>query len=382
MNKKNILSVLTAAAITLGISGCSNNESSGDNSAYNSEFEYVTLAELPADIEAATKGSYKTFKVGDHISVNIPEKISEMHITGTSPSVELAQKIIDHYGLTNYATAKDDNDPHQRSLVNYDEEKTSLYIDKSGYLNYFSGLERKQFDQETDESYEDSGDSKTVYIDKRTDGQKIKCYGHELVLNELKKNAETAINDFQSVIGGFKCVPVYVSYDNYWSVVHCARVVNGYYRPFCEVSINLENITPDAEDFVGIHLMTKVFFQNNSDPVGVYDGWWETSAEYIGEEYEKMISMTSALKYLDSELAKYLDLDMDHACLIQLQKDHTVKMVEAGDYENEDFYNQYVNLDTHPFWQFLFHSQRSEDERYIAIIDCITGKFSFTKVGL
>lgn len=362
--------------MALSVGSCAGDESNGSSEAGAvSEFEYITLSELPGDIETAKSGSYQTFRIGNHINVNIPEKISELHIKGEPVTEELIEELTEHYGVVNKDQISVDKDPHAENYIDYRTDTSQFTIGKIGCISCFPHIDVYKHD--TESKYL----RKTVFFNSAEKGLTVTYNGIIHSVSELAERSKAAINEFQAQINGFECIPVKFYYENQRAVVSCARIVRGYYRPFCAASIDLERITPETEDFVGMDAPCRVFFQDGTEPIGFCDDWWETSAEYI-TGYDKMISMTSALKYLDKQLAQYIDLDMDHACIVQLQKDHEVRLMDEEEFYNQDFTKQILDLETHPFWQFIFHSQYSEDDRYIAIIDCITGKFSFSSYAI
>ena len=375
MKRSKVCPLLFTIIMALSVGSCAGDESSSSEAGAVSGFEYITLAELPGDIETARSGSYQTFKVGVHINVNIPERISELHIKGKPVTEELIEKLTEHYGVVNMDQITVDKDPHAENYIDHRTDTSQFIIGKIGCISCFPHIEAS--DHDTKGTYQ----RKTVFFDSAENGMTVTYNGIEHSVSELAERSKAAINGFEAQINGFECIPVKFYYDNQRAVVSCARIVKGYYRPFCSASIDIEKITPETEDFVGMDAPCRVFFQDGAEPIGFCDDWWETSAEYTAG-YDRMISMTSALKYLDKQLAEYMDLDMDHACIVQLQKNHEVRLLNEEEFYKQDFTKQILDLETHPFWQFIFHSKYSENDRYIAVIDCITGKFSFTNYSI
>ncbi|SDB53244.1 hypothetical protein SAMN02910317_02730 [Ruminococcaceae bacterium FB2012] len=375
MKTKRILTLLCAGVM---LAGCAGTPDAG--SAENGDgLGYITLAELPEDIEAAKSASYKTFILDEHIWVNIPEKISEMNIKGRKPDAELAQKFIDHYGLTDKIKGGFDTDPHSEYLVYYREGGESadllFYISKLCSFNYCTEKLKAP-----DPGAAAAAKTRRLYTDRLTDGDTLTIDGRVVNAKALIAQATEYINDFAAVVGAYENVPMYIDYGDYDTWVYFTRIEHGYYQPFCEADISddYDKIDPKQEDFIVSGEQCRVLYRSSDKPAGIYESAWQTSAEYIGEECDKMISLSSALKYLDDSLAEYLECDMDNISIIQLKKDHTMR--EVSDIGELDFNSMELDIDTHHYWQFVMHSKGCEDDRYAALIDCTTGKFSFSKI--
>jgi len=369
------LVLITAVAIS-GLCSCSNNAS--DNS--GNDLDYITLSELPNNIEVAKSAKYDSLSLDEHIKINIPEKISEMNIKGKKPDLEIAQKLVDHYGLSDKITVKDNPDPHSEMLIQYregDEDSSDLIFNLSKLcgLNYHTEKIKA-----SDPVAAANEPKKRIYVDSLKEDDTFTIDGKTVYAKALISQASDFINDFASTIGAAENVPVYIDYSEYDSRVYFTRKEHGYYQPFCTAKISsYKDVAPEQEAFIVSGEQCRVLYRSAGKPSGLYEHGWQTTADFIGKEYDKMVSLTYALNYVDDKLADNLKCNVDHICIIQLKKDRTIR--EVSGIEELDFNAMQLDFDTHPYWQFVMHSTRNEAERFAALIDCTTGEFYFSKIN-
>jgi hypothetical protein len=122
-----------------------------------------------------------------------------------------------------------------------------------------------------------------------------------------------------------------------------------------------------------------VFCQEGEEVIGLTDCMYEMPLVYVGNEFDKLASLSSAMRFLDSYLAPYMKLLIDDISVIQMDKDHGPRTLSKEESEKYD-YNTVYSKETHPCWQFIMHTDRLTKDSYAALIDCTTGELSFAPI--
>lgn len=348
-----LLSVLFLAGCAKGFTPVTN-ENNNTKVEVNGEFSYCKLDELEQDFENAKSEKYDKLKLDSGLKINIPNELCSYNIIEEGASRELGEKLIDEYGFSDLCTVSDDDESF--FLVNYSAAK-QITLRKDGlFACYFS------YDDITENN--DLVYFRNVNIDKDT--------------SAILKTAQSFMDGYSSLIDSVSLTPLFLNNSNGASQIFFSRDINGYFQP-CYLVNDIDKGAINTDLFYGVWIQGEIVVSADGTVSAFTDNSGKMQIKSVNENYNEMISASSAISFVDKSIADNMECKVDDVSLVQVRQysenERTPKDIKELDQGNND--SEYV---IHPYWQVMMTSIKSNDKRYVALVDCITGEFAFTSI--
>ena len=318
------------------------------------DFSYCRLDELEQDFENAKSGKYDKLKLDSGLKINIPDELCSYNVIEEGASRELGEKLIDEYGFSNLCTVSDDDE--SVFLVNYSAAK-QITLRKDGlFACYFS--------------YDDIAENndlvyfRNVVLDKDT--------------NAILNTAQSFMDSYSTLINSVSLTPLYLNNSNGVSQVFFSRDINGYFQP-CYLVNHTDKGAINTDLFYGVWIQGEIIVTTDGTVSAFTDYSGKMQIKSVNETYDEMVSASSAISFVDKSIADNMECRVDDISLVQMRQfsenERTQKDIKELDQSDND--SEYV---THPYWQVMMTSTKSDGKRYVALVDCITGEFAFTSI--
>ena len=354
--KKRILILASALLLTGCAKGYSpvTKENNNTKVEISGDFSYCRLDELEQDFENVKSGKYDKLKLDSGLKINIPNELCSYNVIEEGASRELGKKLIDEYGFTDLCTVSDDDE--SVFLVNYSAAK-QITLRKDGlFACHFS------YDEITENN--DLVYFRNVNIDKDT--------------SAILKTAQSFMDGYSSLIDSVSLIPLYLNNSNGASQIFFSRDINGFFQP-CYLVNDIDKGAINTDLFYGVWIQGEIVVSDDGTVSSFTDNNGKTEIKSVNEIYDEIISASSAISFVDKSIADNMECKVDDVSLVQMRQysenERAPKDIKELDQSNND--SEYV---MHPYWQVMMTSIKTNDKRYVALVDCITGEFAFTSI--
>ena len=366
MKRSFIVSILL---FSLMLTGCAKNveplnkPGKDKEIAFNKDFSYSTISEIITESDDIYNEDYNSISIAKGIRIKLPSSVVSMKIHECEANEELAQKLIDRFG-NDLSTINDDG----ICLINQNKNGEGLYLDKSGTFIWYKNANVVDVINNSKENKIDL----TYDYDDIT----ISFNDGDIKLSHAVDLAKDIIADYCNIIGVDAYVPISARYCESGIVVFFTDSLNGYTVPDCYIGSDKGNV--NSEMFSGVMKQCYVTITSCNGVTGISDQTGCAHVEQTTKEYNKIISLRSALMFLDNNISDRMKCKITGISMVQVHNARNKVKISSSDVDLEKVFGE-SNYETSPCWEFKMVSEGEGGGNYIALINCITGEFAFGK---
>ena len=351
---KRIISVIAAAVcLTSCAKGFKPIEKKGetDNVHIEGELQYGTLEDARADFQ----NILSAYDNEDELSWKEDERI-----------------VIDN----------DNGYTSNRWLARLDSNDEHFFAEKEGVVTFTSG--------EAQEIYDLAGAKRPdePLISNADQNESISLSDTEASISEITSLAQSYADDYTDVAGSLHLKPY--SYDiasNYGIIIYYELDIEGWsFGHFiANTSSNMCQNEGMFSEKTGCIANAEISSADKVDGFQCYANGIQIT-ETVNEN-DKMVLPSSALKYVDENLAEHLKVELLSMSLIQnldsnadnsLVGDKLNAVHNGSEMTEEEVFSE--DYQTYPCYEFILRDKDNLDRFYIVLLNCETGEFGFAHI--
>ena len=333
-----------------------------DRSDESENFEFDTFENVKEGFDDIYTLQLKNVKLAEGMKINKPEKLIGMHIEHPKVNAEKVDELADHFF------------PDDKLCTTDIKSRSDYYIREtfsnggqfiySGY-GYFS-MAFSEADMQP--IWDHTG---KAFLNSKYDDAELSLKDGRLKMSRAVELAKVLVNEYTDILEIEEYIPTIVNYNKFGFDIKFSPTFGGWQLP--EQSTDYDYNAENGEmlrNNMGSQVRCCVASSKRAGLIN--DMGYMTSKEI--KKYDKMITLASALEYLDKELAPYINSEIMQISLVQLNTARTTEKDESMINENtsDTVIEQYAGYDTSPAYQFNIITSRGEE--FIIYIDCITGE--------
>lgn len=357
MKSFKLISICAAAGLLL--TGCG---SFTDNTTDTSELEYDSFETVMGEFDELPSLELDNLALSEDITVNRPQRLVGMTLAYRLPDGEAAKKLAGAFfpdkcfeikeaaALSDYLVREDTGKGGMLSLEGY------------GFFGYAaSGRDFKpQYDPEG-----------KVFLNSRRTALSLKLNDGELSLDKALSLAQQTADKYTEALGMAPLVPTIAKYNSSGFMIRFSPDLAGWLLPDQPVatdgSVNPEMIKS------ALHQEYRSCVAS-AEQAGMFAG---SGCIFCKEEkaFDKMVTLSSALRFLDVSIASGMDCTIRQISLVQILTSRGTEVQDASELSDSELRAELEGgYETSPAWQF---NLTNDSKEYIAYIDCLTGEFAF-----
>lgn len=394
---KRIISVIAAAVcLTSCAKGFKPIEKKGetDNVHIEGNLQYGTLEEARADFQSILSVELDRITLPESLNMDFPEKLTGFKIHEPMLDKQSAAKI---YNALSAYDNKDElkwneddrivieNDNgyiSNRWLVQLDNGNEHFFSEKEGLVAYTSGDAQNIYDlagaKRPDEPLFSNADPNEM----------ISLIDSEASVSQISSLAQSYADDYSTAADSMKIKPY--SYDTTQDsgvIVNYELDIEGW--SFGHFRANTSSNMCQNEDMFGGKSGSIANAEISS--IDKVDGFQclTNGTEIMGNvnESDKMVLPSSALKYVDENLAEHLKVELLSMSLIQnldsnadnsLVGDKLKAVHNGSEMTEEEVFSE--DYQTYPCYEFILRDKDDHDRFYIVLLNCENGEFGFAHI--
>ena len=394
---KRIISVIAAAVcLTSCAKGFKPIEKKGetDNVHIEGNLQYGTLEEARADFQSILSVELDRITLPESLNMDFPEKLTGFKIHEPMLDKQSAAKI---YNALSAYDNKDElkwneddrivieNDNgyiSNRWLVQLDNGNEHFFSEKEGLVAYTSGDAQNIYDlagaKRPDEPLFSNADPNEM----------ISLIDSEASVSQISSLAQSYADDYSTAADSMKIKPY--SYDTTQDsgvIVNYELDIEGW--SFGHFRANTSSNMCQNEDMFGGKSGSIANAEISS--IDKVDGFQclTNGTEIMGNvnESDKMVLPSSALKYVDENLAEHLKVELLSMSLIQnldsnadnsLVGDKLNAVHNGSEMTEEEVFSE--DYQTYPCYEFILRDKDDHDRFYIVLLNCENGEFGFAHI--
>lgn len=368
---KKALSICLAGVLLL--SGCG--KAKTNNGIQNSDYEYDTLSNVSASMTDALSKDYDHLIISDTVCSAFPEKIGSYKLVQADDYYDYIEDIIsfflgDKYSVDDAVTFGGNTEDEYKNIEN---ESTGLVlnIDRNGEVGYIENKRAMNYRMQNSD-----GEYELVFLDGEYADRDVIFKDKTVKLSEAVDFAQKYIDEYTAMTGGNKQTPERAYIESYGKkqvvIFEFVQNIDGIdtatFTTRCTTTT--ESDTPYAEEYgTLITLMA-------SDEVGYFsdlDG--ERKLTETVKEYDKIITLGSALSALDDNIAENSQYELKSVSIEALQ------IMESNPRQDDEGFKWTISgtnygtiLSAEPYWCFALYSKASHTY-FDAAVNCVNGEF-------
>ena len=394
---KRIISVIAAAVcLTSCAKGFKPIDKQGekDNVRIEGELQYGTLEDARADFQNIFSQEYEKITLPESLNMEFPERLTGFKLHEPMLDKQTAAKLYNALSLYDNEDMLEWNEDERividngngyssnRWLAQLDNSDEHFLAEKEGLVTLTSGNAQDIYDiasvKRPDEPLFTNSDP----------NESISLSDTEASISEITSLAQRYADDYTNAAGSLRLIPY--SYDvapNYGVVVYYALDIEGW--SFGHFTANTSSNMCQNEDMFGGKSGSIANAEISS--IDKVDGFqcYTNGIEIMGtvNESDKMVLPSSALKYVDENLAPHLKVELLSMSLIQ-NLDRNADNSLVGDKLNavhngskmteEEVFSE--DYQTYPCYEFIFRDKDDPGRFYIVLLNCETGEFGFAHI--
>ena len=394
---KRIISVIAAAVcLTSCAKGFKPVEKKGetDNVHIEGNLQYGTLEDARADFQNIFSQDYDKITLPESLNMEFPEKLTGFKIHEPMLDKQTATKLynaLSPYDNENQLEWNEDdqivieNDngyTSNRWLVQLDYSDEHFFAEKAGLVAYTSGDAQQIYDhagaKRPDEPLFSNSDP----------NKKITFIDSEASVSQISSLAKKYADDYSAAADSLKIKPY--SYD---TTQDSGVIVNyeldiqgwsfGHFR--ANTSSNMCQNEGMFSEKTGCIANAEISSADKVDGFQCYANGIQIT-ENVNES-DKMVLPSSALKYVDENLAAHLKVELLSMSLIQnldsnadnsLVGDKLKAVHNGSEMTEEEVFSE--DYQTYPCYEFIFRDKDDTDRFYIVLLNCENGEFGFAHI--
>lgn len=394
---KRIISVIAAAVcLTSCAKGFKPIEKKGetDNVHIEGELQYGTLEDARADFQNIFSQDYDKITLPESLNMEFPERLTGFKFHEPMLDKQSAAKI--YNALSAYDNEDElswneddriviDNDngyTSNRWLARLDSNDEHFFAEKEGVVTFTSG--------EAQEIYDLAGAKRPdePLISNADQNESISLSDTEASISEITSLAQSYADDYTDVAGSLHLKPY--SYDiasNYGIIVYYELDIEGWsFGHFiANTSSNMCQNEGMFSEKTGCIANAEISSADKVDGFQCYANGITITGNV--NESDKMVLPSSALKYVDENLAEHLKVELLSMSLIQnldsnadnsLVGDKLNAVHNGSEMTEEEVFSE--DYQTYPCYEFIFRDKDDHDRFYIVLLNCENGEFGFAHI--
>ncbi|MBR1764964.1 MAG: hypothetical protein IJ746_06170 [Ruminococcus sp.] len=358
---KRIKAILPLCAVLL-LAGCG---SSGDSAATSGQLEYDTFENVMAELDDLSAVGLENITLAEGIMVNRPERLVTMTIANRLPDEAAAGRLAEAFFPNSGFKAKEASALSDYLLREDTAGGGMISLEGYGFFG-FAYSERDWLPQ-----YDQEG---KVFLNADRDSLSLKLRGGELDLDRALDLAREAADKYAEALGMEPLVPTIAKYNSSGFMIRFAHSLGGWLLPDQPIETNGSENTEMIRAATHHEVRCCVA---STERAGMFAGDGCICCQSEAEQ-DRMVTLSSALRYLDENLSIYMGCTVRQISLVQLSTARSTEVQDASSFSDAELRAKLEGgSDTSPAWQFNITDDRGE---YIAFIDCLTGEFAFGRL--
>lgn len=375
--KKRIL-ILTAVML---LTGCAKGydplkkNDKNDNVTIDGELKYCNLEEVKEQRSGITNESYNHLTVPNNLTVSIPNSICNLKIHEDELDMDTAKKLFDEFAneKMSFSISEDNNFPALQT--SFDSHGQYFRTYKYGGFSYYTNentLNRLRV-QENEKKY--------CYFNSSDNNKTIKLASGTITLEEAKTISQKFVDKYCETIGVPPYTPSYYDYSDSLNgiIIYYNDNLDGY--GVVDYAINDSTNVPliNKDMFVGNYPQAYSIIYDTDEVEFFVDITGGSKVTERNDEKDKMVSLISALHFVDKNLADYFDCSVLNISLVQCRDKEKSDPFDL--YMSQEEYEDYAeDYQTYPCWQIILSDIKIPQNRYVALINCSSGEFGFARI--
>ena len=356
MKRVSIISICSAVML---LAGCSKPT---DNTADTSELEYATFETVMAELDELPSLELDNIALSEGITVNRPQRLVSMTLANRLPDAGAAKRLADAF-LPGNSFVINEASTLSEYFIREDLGRGGLFsLEGYGFFGYAaSGRDfQPQYDSEG-----------KVFLNAGRENTALSLSNGELTLDKALSLAQQTADKYTGALGMAPLVPTIAKYNSSGFVIRFSPDLDGWLLPDQPVAAN-EAVNPEMIKSA-LHREYRSCVAS-TELAGMFAG---AGCIYCREEkaVDKMVTLSSALRFLDVSIASGMDCTIRQISLVQILTSRGTEVQDASELSDSELRAELEGgYATSPAWQFNITDSSRE---YIAYIDCLTGEFSF-----
>ena len=350
-----ILSLCLGAALA----GCSGNT---DNTTDTGGLEYDTFENAMTELDDIPSVQLKNITMDEGITVNRPQRLAALTLANRLPDAGTAKRLADAFVPGN-SFKINDAAALSECLIREDIGRGGM-LSLEGYGFFGYGASGRDFQPQ----YDPEG---KVFLNAKKENTALTLRDGELTLDRAVSLARETAAKYTDALGMEPLVPMIAKYNSSGFMIRFSPSLNGWLLP-CQPVAKESSVNPEM-------LISAVHHEYRScvasaARAGMFAG---DGCIYIQTEkpIDKMVTLSSALRYLDDSLAEGMHCTVRQISLVQISTSRIGEVLDASKLSEAEFRAGLEGgYETSPAWQF---SLTDSSREYIAYIDCQSGEFAF-----
>lgn len=394
---KRIISVIAAAVcLTSCAKGFKPVEKKGetDNVHIEGELQYGTLEDARADFQSILSVELDKITLPESLNMDFPEKLTGFKFHEPMLDKQSAAKI--YNALSAYdnedelkwneddriVIENDNGYTSNRWLVQLDNGNEHFFAEKEGLVAYTSGDAQQIYDhagaKRPDEPLFSNSDPNEM----------IAFIDSEASVSQISSLAKKYADDYSAAADSLKIKPY--SYDTTQDsgvIVYYELDFQGWsFGHFqANTSSNMCQNEGMFSEKTGCIANAEISSADKVDGFQCYANGIQIT-ENVNES-DKMVLPSSALKYVDENLAEHLKVELMSMSLIQnldsnadnsLVGDKLNAVHNGSEMTEEEVFSE--DYQTYPCYEFIFRDKDDHDRFYIVLLNCENGEFGFAHI--
>ena len=396
MKKRIFTFCLAAVCLTSCAKGFKPIEKKGetDNVHIEGELQYGTLEDARADFQSILSVELDKVTLPESLNMDFPEKLTGFKIHEPMLDKQSAAKI--YNALSAYDNEDElswneddriviDNDngyTSNRWLVQLNNSDEHFYAEKEGLVAYTSGDAQEIYDlagaKRPDEPLFSNSDPNEI----------IAFFDSEASVSQISSLAQSYADDYSTAADSMKIKPY--SYDTTQDsgvIVYYELDIQGWsFGHFrANTSSNMCQNEGMFSEKTGCIANAEISSADKVDGFQCYANGIQITEKV--NESDKMVLPSSALKYVDENLAEHLKVELLSMSLIQnldsnadnsLVGDKLNAVHNGSEMTEEEVFSE--DYQTYPCYEFIFRDKDDHDRFYIVLLNCENGEFGFAHI--
>ena len=396
MKKRIFTFCLAAVCLTSCAKGFKPVEKKGetDNVHIEGELQYGTLEDARVDFQNIFSQDYDKITLPESLNMEFPERLTGFKLHEPMLDKQTATQLYRVLSPYDNADKLEWNEDERividtgngyssnRWLAQLDNSDEHFFAEKEGLISFTSDNAQVIYDlagtKRPDEPLISNADP----------NESISLSDTEASISEITSLAQSYADDYTDVAGSLHLKPY--SYDiasNYGIIIYYELDIEGW--SFGHFTANTSSNMCQNEDMFGGKSGSIANAEISS--IDKVDGFQclTNGTEIMGNvnESDKMVLPSSALKYVDKNLAAHLKVELLSMSLIQnldsnadnsLVGDKLKAVHNDSEMTEEEVFSE--DYQTYPCYEFIFRDKDDHDRFYIVLINCENGEFGFAHI--